>query len=339
MFVHLHVHTQYSILDGAAPIPKLFAKAQADGQPALAITDHGNMFGVKEFLDVAAKFPEVKPIVGCEVYLSPDGRQVRRGKEDQSSKHLVLLAKNITGYKNLIKLSSLAYTQGFYYRPRVDHDLLQQYHEGLIACSACLAGEIPSLLLQGKKEEAESRACWYKQLFGEDYYIELQRHKSKDPGLQEVYEEQQRIESELIALALKHDIKLVATNDVHFIDAGDAMAHDRLICINTNADVNDPNRLRYTREEYFKTKEEMAELFADIPGILQNSVEVADKIERYSIDNELIMPDFPIPDSFADADAYLRHLTYEGAKAYYGSIDDSLEERIEFELNTIKQMG
>ena len=339
MFVHLHVHTQYSILDGAAPIPKLFAKAQADGQPALAITDHGNMFGVKEFLDVAAKFPEVKPIVGCEVYLSPDGRQVRRGKEDQSSKHLVLLAKNITGYKNLIKLSSLAYTQGFYYRPRVDHDLLQQYHEGLIACSACLAGEIPSLLLQGKKEEAESRACWYKQLFGEDYYIELQRHKSKDPGLQEVYEEQQRIESELIALALKHDIKLVATNDVHFIDAGDAMAHDRLICINTNADVNDPNRLRYTREEYFKTKEEMAELFADIPGIFQNSLEVADKIERYSIDNELIMPDFPIPDSFEDADAYLRHLTYEGAKAYYGSIDDSLEERIEFELNTIKQMG
>ena len=339
MFAHLHVHTQYSILDGAAPIPKLFAKAQADGQVALAITDHGNMFGVKEFLEVAAKFPEIKPIVGCEVYLSPDGRTVRRGKEDQSSKHLILLAKNMIGYKNLIKLSSLAYIEGFYYKPRIDHELLEQYHEGLIACSACLAGEIPSLLLQGKKEEADARVSWYKELFGADYYIELQRHKSKDPGLQEVYEHQMQIESELIGLALKYDIKLVATNDVHFIDAEDALTHDRLICVNTNANVDDPDRLRYTREEYFKTKEEMAALFADIPGIFENSLEIVDKIQRYSINSDIIMPDFPIPDSFEDADSYLRHLTYQGANACYGVIDELLEKRIEFELSTIKKMG
>ena len=339
MFAHLHVHTQYSILDGAAPIPRLFAKAEADGQVALAITDHGNMFGVKEFLKTAEKFPEVKPIVGCEVYVAPEGRTVRRGREDQSSNHLILLAKNLTGYKNLTKLSSLAYTEGFYYKPRVDHDLLKQYHEGVIACSACLAGEIPSLLLQGKKEEAEARIMWYKQLFEDDYYIEIQRHKSKDPALQEVHQEQQRIESELMAMAKKHHVKMVATNDVHFIDAEDAMAHDRFICISTNSDVDDPNRMRYTREEYFKTKAEMAELFADIPDIVGNTLEVADKIERYSIDSSPIMPDFPIPAEFEDANSYLRHLTYIGAEKLYGAMDEMLKERIEFELSTIKNMG
>ena len=339
MFVHLHVHTQYSILDGAAPIPKLFAKAQEDGQIALAITDHGNMFGVKDFLKTAKSFPQVKPIIGCELYVSPDGRQVRRGKEDQSSNHLIVLAKNITGYKNLVKLSSLAYIEGFYYKPRIDHELLETYREGLIVCSACLAGELSQLLLQGKKEAADERAAWYKRLFGDDYYIEIQRHKSKDPTLQEVYESQQQIESDLINLAQKHQIKLIATNDVHFVEASDAMAHDRFICISTNADVDDSDRLRYTREEYFKTKEEMAALFADIPGILENTLEIAHKVERYAIDSPPIMPDFPIPAPFEDADAYLRHLTYQGAQKRYDQIDEVLKERIEFELGTIKFMG
>jgi len=339
MFVHLHVHTQYSILDGAAPIPKLFAKAREDGQVALAITDHGNMFGVMEFLNTAKEYPDVKPIIGCEVYVSPDGRGVRRGKEDQSSNHLVLLAKNSTGYRNLIKLTSLAYTEGFYYKPRIDHELLQKYHDGLIACSACLAGEVPSLLLEGKREEAEARVILYKQLFGNDYYIEVQRHKSKEPSLQKVYEDQQRIESEMITLAMKHEVKMVATNDVHFVEAGDAMAHDRLICINTNVDVNEPNRMRYTREEYFKTEAEMAALFSDIPDVVENTLEVAEKIERYSIESELIMPDFPIPPGFEDADAYLRHLTYQGAERLFDNIDEKVKNRIEFELSTIRKMG
>ncbi|MCL2728079.1 MAG: DNA polymerase III subunit alpha, partial [Bacteroidales bacterium] len=302
-------------------------------------TDHGNMFGVKEFLKTAEKYPQVKPIIGCEVYLSPDGRTVRRGKEDQSSNHLILLAKDITGYKNLVKLSSRAYTEGFYYKPRIDHDLLQQYHQGLIACSACLAGEIPSLLLDGKREEASSRAAWYKQLFGDDFYIEIQRQKSKDPSLQEVYEEQQRIEKTLIEIAVQHNIKIIATNDVHFVDEEDAMAHDRLICINTNSDVNDPKRLRYTREEYFKTNAEMAELFKDLPHALENTWEIAEKIERYSIDSKPIMPHFPIPPDFEDADAYLRHLTLKGAMDKYGEIDESLQKRIDYELETVKKMG
>ena len=339
MFVHLHVHTQYSILDGAAPISKLFAKAQADGQVALAITDHGNMFGAMEFLKTAKEYPSVKPIIGCEVYVSPDGRHVRRGKEDQSSNHLVLLAKNMTGYKNLVKLTSLAYIEGFYYKPRVDHELLERYHEGLIACSACLAGEVPSLLLEGKKAEAGARVAFYKQLFGDDYYIELQRHKSTEPSLQQVYENQRRIEAEMRSLALSHQIKLVATNDVHFIEAEDALAHDRLICITTNSDVNDPNRMRYTREEYFKTKAEMVALFSDLPDVVENTLGVADKIERYSISSDPIMPDFPIPEEFEVADAYLRHLTYRGADRIYGNLSDNLKHRIEYELGTIQRMG
>ena len=180
-FVHLHVHTQYSILDGMSTISGLFRKAQNDGQTALAITDHGNMFGVKDFLDMAEKFPDIKPIVGCEVYVSPEGRFSRRGKEDQSSNHLVLLAKNKTGYYNLVKLVSYGYIEGYYYKPRIDHELLEKYHEGLIACSACLAGEVPRAILQGNLAEAEKIVAWHKNLFGDDYYLELQRHETTDP--------------------------------------------------------------------------------------------------------------------------------------------------------------
>jgi DNA polymerase-3 subunit alpha len=339
-FIHLHVHTQYSVLDGLSSIAGLFKKAQADGQPALAITDHGNMFGVKEFLNTANKFPGVKPIVGCEVYVSPEGRSLRRGREDQSSNHLILLAKNLTGYYNLVKLVSRAYIEGFYYKPRIDHELLEQYHDGLIACSACLAGEAPRAILNGNLEEAEKIVCWYKNLFGDDYYLELQRHETRDPlADQDVFPAQQKVGEQLLVLARKHAIKLIATNDVHFINAEDADAHDRLICVNTNSEVNDPARLRYSKQEWMKTRDEMAALFADLPEALENTLEIAAKIETYSIDNKPVMPNFPIPENYADSNAYLRHLTYDGAAKRYGEQADAVGERIDFELSTIERMG
>jgi DNA polymerase-3 subunit alpha len=339
-FVHLHVHTQYSILDGAAPIKDLFAKAQADGQIALAITDHGNMFGIKDFLKQASKYKEIKPIIGCEVYINPEGRFVKRGKEDQSANHLVLLAKNLTGYHNLVKLVSYGYVEGMYYKPKIDHELLEQYHEGLIACSACLAGEVQKAILQKDLKKAEEIVLWYKSLFGDDYYLELQRHQTNDPFADRtVYPLQVQVIEEMVALARKHTIKLIATNDVHFIDAEDAEAHDRLICLNTGADLNDENRLRYTKQEYMKTQAEMIELFNDYPDAIANTLEIADKIERYSIDSEPVMPDFPLPEGFSNEDEYLQYLTYEGAKERYGEIADEVKDRIDFELATVKHMG
>ncbi|MFA5769456.1 MAG: DNA polymerase III subunit alpha [Bacteroidales bacterium] len=341
-FVHLHVHTQYSILDGAAFIPQLFLKAAADKQPALAITDHGNMFGVKEFLNTAKEYPEVKPIVGCEVYVAPEGRLLRKNKEEATTCHLILLAKNQQGYQNLIKLVSQAWIDGFYYKPRIDHALLEKYHEGLIAMSACLAGELPRLILADKLKEASQLITWYKQLFGPDYYIELQRHKTKLPieNAKTCYVLQKKIEPHLITLAREHNVKLVATNDVHFVNAEDAPAHDRLICVATNDDVTDENRkLRYTGEEYLKSSEEMAELFADIPEALATTLEIADKVTPYELNRDPLLPHFEIPDSFADSNAYLRHLTYTGAERLYGEITPELRERIEYELDTISRMG
>jgi DNA polymerase-3 subunit alpha len=319
----------------------LFKKAKNDGQVALAITDHGNMFGVKDFLDTAEKkFPEIKPIVGCEVYVSPEGRFSRRGKEDQSSNHLVLLAKNKTGYHNLVKLVSYAYIEGFYYKPRIDHELLEKYHGGLIACSACLAGEVPRAIMQGNLKEAEQTVAWYKNLFGDDYYLELQRHETQDPlADQTVYPKQKAVAEHILALAEKYRIKIIATNDVHFENAGDAEAHDRLICLNTGADLNDVRRMRYTKQEWMKTQEEMAQLFADLPDALSNTLEIAEKIERYSINNDAIMPHFPLPENFTDSNEYLRHLTCEGAAKRYQEITDTIKERIDFELATIKKMG
>jgi DNA polymerase-3 subunit alpha len=322
-------------------IEGLFRKAKADGQTALSITDHGNMFGVKDFLDVAEKkFPEIKPIAGCEVYVSSEGRFSRRGKEDQSSNHLVLLAKNLTGYYNLVKLVSYAYTEGFYYKPRIDHELLEKYHEGLIACSACLAGEVPRAILRGNLEEAEKTVAWYKNLFGDDYYLELQRHKTDDPSADQlVYPMQKAVAEQLLAFAQKYQIKIIATNDVHFENAGDAEAHDRLICLNTGAELDDAKRMRYTKQEWMKTQEEMALLFSDLPEALSNTLEIAEKVERYSINNQPIMPHFPIPGNFTDSDEYLRHLAYEGAAKRYTEITDAIKERIDFELATIKKMG
>ena len=339
-FVHLHVHTQYSILDGAASIKNLFAKAEADGQIALAITDHGNMFGVQEFLKEAKKHPNVKPIVGCEVYVNPEGRLVKRGKEDQSANHLILLAKNMTGYRNLIKLVSLGYTEGFYYKPKIDHELLEQYREGLICSSACLAGEIQKAISADELTKAEEIMLWHKKLFGDDYYIELQRHETNDLFADRtVFPQQQKVNAVMIALAQKHNIKIIATNDVHFVNADDAEAHDRLICLNTGADFNEEKRMRYTKQEFMKTQEEMAAIFADIPEALTNTLEIAEKIECFDIDSRPIMPNFPLPDGFTDANEYLKHLTYKGAERNYQEISQELRDRIDFELETIKRMG
>lgn len=339
-FVHLHVHTQYSILDGAANINKLFSKAAEDNQIALAITDHGNMFGVKEFLETATKYPNVKPIVGCEVYVAKSSRFDKRGKEDMGSYHLILLAKNLNGYKNLVKLSSNAFIEGFYSKPKIDRELLERYKDDLICSSACLGGEVPQAILSGDIDRAIEVAKWYKSLFGDDYYIELQRHQTDFAGAdQTVYQAQQQVNKHLIEIAKSLDIKIIATNDVHFVSADDREAHDRLICLTTNADVDDPDRLRYTKQEYLKSQVEMEEIFSDISEALDNTVEIASKIEVYDIESKPIMPHFPIPEEFTDADDYLRELTYNGARVRYGELESSHIERLDFELATIKNMG
>lgn len=339
-FVHLHVHTQYSILDGAAPIKKLFKRASEDNQTALAITDHGNMFGVMEFLTVAQKFPDVKPIVGCEFYVSKEGRFLRRGKEDQSSYHLILLAKNYKGYKNLIKLTSYAFIEGFYYKPRIDRELLEKYSDNLICSSACLGGEVSRAITAGNIAEAEETILWYKNLFGEDYYLELQRHETDAPGADTtVFPAQQFVNKNILELAAKHNIKCIATNDVHFVAQEDREAHDRLICLTTNADYDDPKRLRYTKQEYLKSRAEMEEIFKDVPEVLANTLEIVNKIEKYSIESKPVMPNFPIPDNFSNSGDYLRDLTYNGAVSRYGELKESQKERIDFELETINSMG
>ncbi len=319
-FTHLHVHSHYSMLDGMSKIPDLVKKAKRCGMTAMALTDHGNMFGIKDFLDTVAKEnknraegePEFKPIVGTEAYcarrtLHDKDKNLKEinpetGRErvvDSSGYHLILLAKNLQGYHSLCKLSSIAYTEGFYNRPRIDHDLLERYHEGLICCSACIGGEVPQLIMKGDLEGAERAVLWFKQLFGNDYYIELMRHKTDKPNANyQTYELQQRINPVLIELAHKHGIKLVATNDAHFVEEEHGEAHDHLICLATQKDFDDPNRMHYTKQEWLKSPDEMAAIFADLPEALENTMEVAAKVETYSIDSDPLMPVFPIPESF-----------------------------------------
>lgn len=337
-FTHLHVHTQYSILDGAAKVPNLIKKAKADGMEALAITDHGNMFGVKLFHKIANK-EGIKPILGCEVYVA---RRTRFDKEriDKTSDHLILLAKNKTGYHNLMKMVSYAWLEGYYYKPRIDKDLLREYGEGIVASSACLGGEISQRIMNDGIEEAEKALLEYKQIFGPDFYLELQRHRTGIPARdKKVYDDQVFVNRELLKLGAKHGVKCIATNDSHFINAGDAEAHDRLVCINTGKDVDDPDRMRYTGQEWLKSRAEMAELFKDLPETLTNTQEIVDKIESYPLDCDPIMPEFVLPEGFDDADEYLRHLTYEGAKFRWGEVEEDVRERIDFELDTIKNMG
>ncbi|CDN32215.1 DNA polymerase III alpha subunit [Mucinivorans hirudinis] len=298
MFTHLHTHTQYSILDGAAAIKKLLARAGELGQRALAITDHGNMFGVKEF-HAAANKAGIKPILGCEVYVATGSRLDKGGKEDRGGDHLILLAKNPTGYHNLVRLVSYAWTEGFYYNPRIDKDLLAKYHEGLICCSACLGGEIPQFLLKNDRRGAEEAVQWFKNLFGEDYYLELQLHPSGNSYIDErVYHNQKRINGEIVEIAAKYGVKCVATNDVHYVKADDAASHDRLICLSTGKDLDDPNRMRYTTQEYLKSEEEMLALFAEYPEAVSNTQEIVDKIESYSLSHKPYMPSFPLPEGF-----------------------------------------
>ncbi|MFA7116244.1 MAG: DNA polymerase III subunit alpha [Bacteroidales bacterium] len=342
-FVHLHVHSEYSVLDGASKLTNLLHKAQDDGQPALALTDHGNMFGVKYFLDAIDHDDSltIKPIIGCEVYVAKEHRTIRRGREDQSSYHLILLAKNKHGYHNLIKMVSLAYIEGMHYKPRIDHELLEKYHEDIICSSACLGGEVPQAIMKGDILKAEETVQWYKNLFGNDYYLEVQRHQTSIPRAEtSTFEKQQIVNKEIFRIAEKYSVKVIATNDVHFVNKEDGPVHDRLICVSTNSLYDEPNRLRYTQQEYLKSEAEMAEIFSDHPETLANTIEVADKVERYTLNSKPILPIFPIPKEFADSNLYLRHLTYEGVKERYGeNLSEEITKRIDYELSVIKNMG
>ncbi len=348
-FVHLHVHSQFSILDGQASIQALVDKALADGMKAVALTDHGNMFGIKEFFNYIKKKnagkpdeEKFKPIIGCEVYVARNGmsQQRKEVKEDARGWHLILLAKDYQGYKNLMKIVSHAWTDGYYYCPRTDHTELEKYHEGLIACSACLGGEIPQHLLNGNVQEAEKSINWFKRVFGDDFYLELQRHKPTVPNAaQDTYPKQQEVNGLLIELARKHQVEFICTNDVHFVDEENAEAHHRLICLNTGRELDDPGNMAYTKQEWFKTQEEMNDVFADYPEALANTQRIADKVTYYSIDHGPIMPTYILPEGFENDDDYLKFLTYKGAERVYPEITDEIKERIDFELGVIKTMG
>ena len=353
-FVHLHVHSQYSLLDGQASIDALIEKAQSDGMPGMALTDHGSMFGIKEFYNkvqkknskhlatikdceselrklndkdnptaeetdrmqklsekIHEKKREIfKPILGCECYCARNGRFNKTTKEDLGGWHLIVLAKNLKGYKNLIKMVSLSWTEGFYRNPRIDKELLEKYHEGLIICSACLGGEIPQLIMRDRKEEAEASVLWFKNLFGDDYYLELQRHETHAANAdQKTFPKQVEVNKALIELGRKHSIKIIATNDVHFVNEDDAEAHDRLICLSTGKDIDDPARMRYSKQEWLKSTAEMNSIFADVPEALSNTLEILDKVELYSIDSPALMPFFEIDPSFGTEEEYREKYT------------------------------
>ena len=321
-FIHLHVHTYYSILDGQSSIKRLVDKAVKDGMKGMAVTDHGDMFGIKEFHDICNGVNKqrkkdglepFKPIFGCEMYVARYGpKEQKNGKQDQSGYHLIVLAKNYKGYKNLIKLVSNSWTDGYYMRPRTDRADLERYHEGLIVCSACIAGEVPKKILNGDIAGAREAIEWYHNLFGEDYYLELMRHEVKDPSIRanrETFPLQQQANKVLIELAREYGIKLVCTNDSHFVDEENAEAHDHLLCLSTGKELDDPTRMLYTKQEWFKTRAEMNEVFADIPEALSNTLEILDKVEIYSLDHDPIMPFFPIPESFGTEEEWRKKFT------------------------------
>jgi len=321
-FIHLHVHTYYSILDGQSSIKKLVDKAVGNGMRGMAITDHGDMFGIKEFHDYVGGVNKgrkkeglepFKPIFGCEMYVSRYGSKLLRDdKKHQGGYHLIVLAKNYQGYKNLIKLVSRSWVDGFYMRPRTDREDLEKYHEGLIVCSACIAGEVPAKILRGDIAGAREAIEWYHRVFGDDYYLELQRHEVKDPTIRanrETFSLQQKANKVLIELAHEYGIKLVCTNDSHFVDQENAEAHDHLLCLSTGKDLDDPTRMLYSKQEWFKTREEMNEVFSDVPEALSNTLEILDKVEIYSIDHDPIMPFFPIPEDFGTEEQWRQKFT------------------------------
>jgi DNA polymerase-3 subunit alpha len=352
-FSHLHCHTQFSLLDGAANISELYKKAAQDNMPAMAITDHGNMFGVFKFVAEAGKHKnedgslKVKPIIGCEFYLVDDRSRKQFTKDDRDVRyHQLLLAKNATGYQNLVKLCSLGYIEGLYGKyPRIDKELLLQYHEGLMATSCCLAAEVPRTILRKGDKEAEEKFKWWLDLFGEDYYVELQRHNIP---------EQQTVNDVLLRFAKKYKVRVIASNDSHYVNQEDWNAHDILLCLNTGEKQSTPSMKEfadddasvkgkrfafYNSEFYFKTTEEMSALFADVPEALDNTAEIVGKVEPLQLKRDILLPHFTIPDGFASQDEYLKDLTFRGAHKRYGELTPEIEERINFELFTIKTMG
>ncbi|MFI5134144.1 MAG: DNA polymerase III subunit alpha, partial [Chitinophagales bacterium] len=370
-FSHLHVHTQFSLLDGAASIQSLYKKAITDGMPALAISDHGNMFGVFEFVAEAYKHkdehgnPKVKPIVGCEFYITYN-RHIKTFTKDQRDPrhHQILLAKNETGYRNLVKLTSLGFIEGMYSKyPRIDKELILRYHEGLIATTCCLGASVPQAILKKGEEEGENEFKWWLNVFQEDYYVELQRH-----GMPE----QDKVNKALINLAKKYNVKIIASNDSHYVDQSDFNAHDILLCINTGEKVSTPALREFSDDDvhvkdkrfgfpndqfYFKTTEEMSKVFSDLPEAIDNTNEVVSKIDLLDLKRNILLPAFPVPEEFKihtkeekldkgvvspeslNQWEYLKHITYEGAKKRYSEITNEIRERIEFELFTVKTMG
>jgi DNA polymerase-3 subunit alpha len=359
-FSHLHTHTQFSLLDGASPISSLFKKAADDGMPAIAITDHGNMFGAFDFVNEAGKHKnpdgslKVKPIVGCEFYVVKDRHQKQFSKEQRDDRyHQVLLAKNAVGYQNLVKLTSKGYIEGMYSKyPRIDKELILQHHEGLIATTCCIGAYVPQMILNKGEEEAEKEFKWWLDIFGEDYFIELQRHDMK---------EQELINQTLIKFSKKYNVPVIATNDSHYVDREDYNAHDILLCINTGEKQSTPGfddfvnddaqvknrRFKFPNDKfYFKTQKEMIELFQDIPEAIDNTNMIVDRVDVLKLKKDIMLPAFPIPaafqihnDSNLNQWEFLKHLTYEGAKQRYNDITPDIQERIDFELFTIKTMG
>ena len=352
-FIHLHVHTYYSILDGQASVSKLVDKAVADGMKGIAITDHGNMFGIKELFDYCngvnkklkadGKEP-FKPIFGCEMYVAHHNKEdMVKANGDLGGYHLIVLAKNFNGYKNLIRLVSRAWVDGYYGRPRTDRKDLAAFHEDLIICSACIGGEVPKKILAGDIEGAREAVEWYHNIWGDDYYLELQRHEVKDPGImanRETFPLQQKANRVLMDFAKEYGIKLICTNDSHFVDKENAEAHDHLLCLSTGKDLDDPDRMRYTKQEWFKTKEEMNEIFSDVPEALSNTLEILDKVETYNIESDPIMPFFPIPESFGTEEEWRKKYTEEDLYKEFTS-DENGENQMSEEdgQKKIKKLG
>ena len=352
-FIHLHVHTYYSILDGQASVSKLVDKAVADGMKGIAITDHGNMFGIKELFDYCngvnkklkadGKEP-FKPIFGCEMYVAHHNKEdMVKANGDLGGYHLIVLAKNFNGYKNLIRLVSRAWVDGYYGRPRTDRKDLAAFHEDLIICSACIGGEVPKKIIEGDIEGAREAVEWYHSIWGDDYYLELQRHEVTDPSVmanRETFPLQQKANRVLIEFAKEYGIKLICTNDSHFVDKENAEAHDHLLCLSTGKDLDDPNRMRYTKQEWFKTQAEMNEIFADVPEALSNTIEILDKVETYNIESDPIMPFFPIPEEFGTEEEWRKKYTEEDLFKEFTSDENGENQMPEEEgLKKIKKLG
>jgi DNA polymerase III subunit alpha len=352
-FSHLHVHTQFSLLDGAAPIKGLYKKAIADGMPALAISDHGNMFGAFEFVKEAYNHKnddgtlKVKPVVGCEFYITQDRHRKTFSKDEKDPRHhQILLAKNATGYKNLVKLTSLGYIEGLYSKyPRIDKELIHKYHEGLIATTCCLGALVPQTILKKGEEEGENEFKWWLNIFQEDYYVELQRH-----GIPE----QEKVNEILLKFAKKYKVKVIASNDSHYVNQEDFNAHDILLCINTGEKQSTPALREFSDDDvfskgkrfafpndqfYLKTAAEMSRLFEDIPAAIDNTNEIIDKVELLDLKREILLPHFVVPPSFKSQDDYLENLTWSGAKERYKILTPEIEDRLKFELSIIRKMG